>query len=1394
MKRLGGCRKKLGNSWSPSRFKPFVEALEDRTLLATLVWNGPENGLWSVARNWTNFQTGAQALAAPANGDTVQFAQNPKTKQSTSSIDNIRGLALNVLDIKLDYDATITLRQSLSLTGTRVTVGNTTFVNEMTSGTIAGADLTLVSGATFIWTGGIMRGNGNTIVQGASIAGGRGSALNINVAAKQELALDGRYLVIEAAGPKAMKGDPGGQLIWTTGTIGMANGAKIVTKSALNRDPGVFDAKDNSEISLDQRLQKKKGVSISPSVENGGAFFKSGGLFGGGMDDNTRIDVFFNDNGGLVKVSAIGANLNFRGGGITSGGAIYQASETSVVTFTSLDGTSQTYDFTGSVFLAGLMKTSGLYAVERATMLIRGGGSVNVDNFKLTIAGIVDGPGRLAILNSLIWDYGIMRGNGQTVLGKDDPDIQPNMRATGTIGGLFLPIPGTYVQLIGRTFSNYGNVQLVGLRNPFRPKDLPIAQSFVLGGRSQFLNFGSFAITDDSSIEAGPGGGTFSLRNDSNLKATATALKANIVKSGGDGVKGSFLEGITFTTNSPNTPLASTGLLVFESGNAVIQKGGVINLNAANKVQLFEDTKVEADGTLTGAGNVRGKVINGGQVIPGGKGAVGVIAVAGADGAYTQSASGSLVIDITGPNAGTDYDQLTVTGPIMLSGTLDITAKKGFRGTSFIIVDNLGPKNSVIKGVFDKVVVGGQEFNAAEGSVIILDGRNFTITYKGGSNKNSVELKAVPQAQIDTNTTVVSSANPSVFGEPVFFTAAVSPATGTDTPTGTEQFQIDGSNFGVPVVLTNGSAVSDITDTLAVGSHTVVAMYSPDTAAFVASAGTLSQTVNKADTTTTLSSLTNPSVYGQSVEFVATVEAVAPGSGLPSGQVDFNDGSAFLGSGNLVLDNLTGKMEADFQTSSLSAGSSHAITAAYQGDISFNGSSGSLTQTVNAASTTTSVNSAINPTVFGQSTSFTATVAVQSQGSGTPTGSVQFQIDGSNFGTPVTLINGIATSDSTSSLAVTSHTVSALYTPDTTSFLASSGSLTQVVNAASTTTTITPLVSSPVVGQTNQYTATVSPVAPGPGTPQGSVQFSIDGSLFGLPVTLVNGSATSIIVAPFSSGTHVVTAVFTPSDGNFTGSTGTLSQFVGKASTTTSLTINPLTAVYGQSINFSVTVDRVFPAVGFPANGSTVTLFDSLNGAAPTIYGTLILGQSGIPLPTVQVGTNIFTAVFNGDANDFTSTSSPVTVTVSEASTTTTVQANGATQVSPGIYTLNTATQQLNLFAQVDVLSPGAGTPTGTVTFAFSGPTNFTIVDVLGQPGQNFTLQNGTYTIYATYSGDGNFNGSTSSTITLTVNPPPAALVAHANQFGQNKAVGNAAAGLDAFFAQLSQSAGAAGW
>jgi hypothetical protein len=98
------------------------------------------------------------------------------------------------------------------------------------------------------------------------------------------------------------------------------------------------------------------------------------------------------------------------------------------------------------------------------------------------------------------------------------------------------------------------------------------------------------------------------------------------------------------------------------------------------------------------------------------------------------------------------------------------------------------------------------------------------------------------------------------------------------------------------------------------------------------------QVVSKATTTTTLASSQNPSTVGQSVTFTAKVTPQF--ASAVTGSVSFFDGTTALKtaplSGGVVK----------FTTSTLTTGS-HTITATYNGNTNFDGSSASLTQTVN---------------------------------------------------------------------------------------------------------------------------------------------------------------------------------------------------------------------------------------------------------------------------------------------------------------------------------------------------------------------------------------------------------------------------------------------------------------
>jgi hypothetical protein len=134
-------------------------------------------------------------------------------------------------------------------------------------------------------------------------------------------------------------------------------------------------------------------------------------------------------------------------------------------------------------------------------------------------------------------------------------------------------------------------------------------------------------------------------------------------------------------------------------------------------------------------------------------------------------------------------------------------------------------------------------------------------------------------------------------------------------------------------------------------------------------------------TTTTITSSSNPSVFGQSVTFSATVAPKA--SGTPTGTVTFRSGSKILGTS--PLNGGTAK----FSTAALGVGR-HCITADYSGDTNFAGSkSPMLHQLVNPAATTTTLVSSVNPPSVGLSVTFAAIVVPQY--SGTPTGTVTFE-------------------------------------------------------------------------------------------------------------------------------------------------------------------------------------------------------------------------------------------------------------------------------------------------------------------------------------------------------------------------------------------------------------------
>jgi len=265
----------------------------------------------------------------------------------------------------------------------------------------------------------------------------------------------------------------------------------------------------------------------------------------------------------------------------------------------------------------------------------------------------------------------------------------------------------------------------------------------------------------------------------------------------------------------------------------------------------------------------------------------------------------------------------------------------------------------------------------------------------------------------------------------VTFTATVTPTQGT-IPDGELVTFYDGTATLGSAALASGTAAFT-TSSLAAKLHTIRATYAGD-AAFLSSVGSVAQVVDLNPTTTSLSSSLNPSNYGQALTLTATVTPTTPYQ--PTGTVTFKNGSVVLGGKTLNAGGV-----ATLTTAKIPVGAD-TLTAAYNGDTWNAKSAAAITQTVSQASISMVLTSAPNPSTFGKSVKFTATLT--STG-GLPSGQpVTFGYNGATLGTANVTGAGVATF-STTTLPQGSDAVTATY-PGSVDYSSASATVTQVVN------------------------------------------------------------------------------------------------------------------------------------------------------------------------------------------------------------------------------------------------------------------------------------------------------------------------------------------------------------
>jgi hypothetical protein len=182
-------------------------------------------------------------------------------------------------------------------------------------------------------------------------------------------------------------------------------------------------------------------------------------------------------------------------------------------------------------------------------------------------------------------------------------------------------------------------------------------------------------------------------------------------------------------------------------------------------------------------------------------------------------------------------------------------------------------------------------------------------------------------------------------------------------------------------------------------------------------------------TTTAFTTAPNPSYYAQPVVLNASVTPATA-----SGSVSFFEGPALVGSGTLVGGVATTSV------ATLNAGT-HSLTAVYGGDGSHTGSTSSpVSQVVLPTSTTTSITSWPDPSIFGQPVTVVASVTPS-----LASGSVTFY-DGGTTLAVIPLIGGVA-STTVSTLSAGQHSIGAHYNGDANTFTSWSPNLLQDVYA-----------------------------------------------------------------------------------------------------------------------------------------------------------------------------------------------------------------------------------------------------------------------------------------------------------------------------------------------------------
>jgi hypothetical protein len=265
----------------------------------------------------------------------------------------------------------------------------------------------------------------------------------------------------------------------------------------------------------------------------------------------------------------------------------------------------------------------------------------------LTLSGgVLGGAGDVLVGGVLTWTGGTMTGGGTTF-------ANGGLTVSGAAGKI----------LDGRALVNAGMATWGGTGSVLffssASFDNTATGTFDVQTDTTFGGLGD-VLTNEGTLKKSAGAGTTTLNGD--LTTTGT-----LEVDGGTLTLGGDLENHGEVDVLGGAALQVNGF--FTQVEGAINLGGTLTVAGAGKLLNLQG------GTLNGTGVINADLVNAAVISPGGAGAAGVLTV---NGNYTQTTAGVLSIDLGGTTAGTDYDQLHVTGAASLDGTLRVQLINGY--------------------------------------------------------------------------------------------------------------------------------------------------------------------------------------------------------------------------------------------------------------------------------------------------------------------------------------------------------------------------------------------------------------------------------------------------------------------------------------------------------------------------------------------------------------------------------------------------------------------------------------------------------------------------------------------------------------------------------------------